>query len=185
MTIVKQLPKGPSLICSGTGLSGGRLDNFMIFMIPITVIAGLWVFLITMTMSRARVRELQIRERIAMIEKGMAPAPEVDPQGFQRATSDAERSRQMVEIFEYRRRRRPQRHRSAGVTLVGLGLGLMLMIAFAGEDPQKAVGIGGFVVMLGMAFIVNGMFDQRQAESQPSVLEPPISPVSPSSNKAD
>jgi len=158
----------------------------MIFMIPITVIAGLWVFLITMTMSRARVRELQIRERIAMIEKGMAPAPEVDPQGFQRATADVERSRQMVDIFEYRRRRRPQRHRSAGVTLVSLGLGLMLMIAFAGEAPQKAVGIGGFVVMLGMAFIVNGMFDQRQMESEITTpTNPPITPPSPSPSKID
>ena len=90
----------------------------MIFLIPISVIVGLWVFLITLAKARARVRELQIRERIAMIEKGMAPAPEVDPQGFQRATADVDRTRQMVEIFEYRRRRRPQRHRSAGVTLV-------------------------------------------------------------------
>ena len=147
----------------------------MIFMIPITVIVGLWVFLITAAMSRARVRELQIRERIAMIEKGLAPAPEIDPQGFQRATA----------IHEQRTRRRPQRHRSAGVTLVSLGLGLMLMIAFAGEAPQKAVGIGGFVVMLGMAFIVNGMFDQRQMESeQLTRLEPPGSPAGPS-NQAD
>lgn len=148
----------------------------MIFMISITVIAGLWVFLITAAMARARVRELQIRERIALIEKGLAPAPEIDPQGFQRATA----------FYEHRKRRRPQRHRSAGVTLVSLGLGLMLMIAFAGEAPQKAVGIGGFVVMLGMAFIVNGMFDQRQLESERETsLEPPISPASPSSNQAD
>jgi len=146
----------------------------MIFMIPITVIVGLWVFLITAAMARARVRELQIRERIAMIEKGLAPAPEVDPQGFQRATA----------VYEQFKRRRPQRHRSAGVTLVSLGLGLMLMIAFAGDSPQKAVGIGGFVVMLGMAFIVNGMFDQRQIESEHPPLDSPVSSVS-SSNKAD
>ena len=148
----------------------------MMFMIPITVIVGLWVFLITMAMSRARVRELQIRERIAMIEKGIAPAPEIDPQGFQRATA----------IYDHRKRRKPQRHRSAGVTLVSLGLGLMLMIAFAGEAPQKAVGIGGFVVMLGMAFIVNGMFDQRQMESEITTPgNPPITPPSPSSGKID
>ena len=148
----------------------------MMLMIPITVIVGLWVFLITMAMSRARIRELQIRERIAMIEKGMAPAPEIDPQGFQRATA----------IYERRKRRTPQRHRSAGVTLVSLGLGLMLMIAFAGQAPQKAVGIGGFIVMLGMAFIVNGMFDQRQTEFETAMPpEPPITPASPSTSKLD
>ena len=32
-----------------------------------------------------RMRELRIRERIAMIEKGLVPPPEVDPAGFDRA----------------------------------------------------------------------------------------------------
>jgi hypothetical protein len=138
----------------------------MIFMIPISVIVGLWVFLITAAMAKARVRELQIRERIALIEKGLAPAPEVDPQGFQRATA----------MYERKNRRKPQRHRSAGITLVGVGLGLMLMIAFAAEQPQKAVGIGGFIVMLGAAFIVNGMFDQRQLDTETPPGTDPASP---------
>lgn len=161
----------------------------MILMIPITVIVGLWVFLITGAMARARVRELQIRERIAMIEKGLAPAPEVDPHGFQRATearSSDEMGTAIHAISQHRKRRRPQRHRSAGVTLVSVGLGLMLMIGFAAEQPAKAVGIGGFVVMLGMAFIVNGMFDQRHLEAEDTMPQPPpIDPVSTPSAKVD
>jgi uncharacterized membrane protein YphA (DoxX/SURF4 family) len=151
------------------------LNDFMIFVVVITAVVGFWVFLIAAAMSRARVRELQVRERIAMIEKGLAPAPEVDPQGFQRATA----------VLDHRKRRRPQRHRSAGVTLVSVGLGLMLMIGFAAEEPQKAVGIGGFVVMLGMAFIVNGMFDQRQLEVEDPMLTPPGNQPSLPSSKTD
>jgi hypothetical protein len=123
--------------------------------VPVTVVLGFWAFLIVVSRGKARVRELQIRERIALIEKGHIPAPEVDPLGFQRATA----------ILEHRRGRGPHRHRSAGITLVGVGLGLMLMIAFAGEAPQKAVGVGGFIVMLGIAFIINGLFDQRETET--------------------
>ena len=133
-----------------------RLHDFMMFLIPISVIVGLWAFLITAAQSRARLRELQVRERIALIEKGLAPAPEVDPQGFQRATT----------FYDHRKRRGPQRHRSAGITLVGVGTGLALMIAFAAEEPAKAVGIGGFIIMLGVAFIVNGMFDQRELDHE-------------------
>lgn len=159
---MKQLPRGLSLICSGSG-PGGRLDHLLILLIPISIILGLWAFLITGSMAKARVRELQIRERIAMIEKGMVPSPVADPRGFDRAVSR----------YERRSARGPHRHRSAGVTLVGVGLGLMLMIAFAGDSPQKAVGIGGFIVMLGVAFIINGMFDQQRIESE---LPPPGDP---------
>ena len=52
----------------------------MIFIIPITAIFGAFVYLIVRTLSRSRVRELEIRERIAMIERGLVPAPEVDCQ---------------------------------------------------------------------------------------------------------
>jgi hypothetical protein len=124
--------------------------------IPIAAILGLWAFLISSSMAKARLRELQIRERIAMIEKGLMPAPEVDPRGFERAMG---RDRSPY-------RRSATRHRSAGVTLVGVGLGLMVMIAFAADDPQKAIGVGGFIVMLGAAFLVNGLFDQRRLEDE-------------------
>jgi len=121
-------------------------------LIPMAAILGFWFFLISVSQAKARVRELQVRERIALIEKGMMPAPEVDPRGFERAAAR----------YEYRRSRGTGRHRSAGITLIGVGLGLAMMIAFAGEDPQKALGIGGFIVMLGLAFLINSIFEQRQ-----------------------
>ena len=57
--------------------------------------------------------------------------------------------------------RAPRRHRSAGVTLMGVGFGLMVLIAFAGESPSSALGVGGFLVVIGLAFFLNSLFDNR------------------------
>ena len=47
------------------------------------IAAGL--VMVTMSMrSRERLRELAIRERIAMIEKGLVPSPESDPAHMRR-----------------------------------------------------------------------------------------------------
>ena len=37
----------------------------------------------------ARVRELEVRERIAMIEKGLIPPPESNPRGFEARRMDS------------------------------------------------------------------------------------------------
>ena len=54
------------------------------FLIPIVAIVGGIIAGIVATVTRGRVRELEIRERIAMIERGMVPPPESDPEGFDR-----------------------------------------------------------------------------------------------------
>ena len=46
----------------------------MIFMIPVIAMLGGFIYLIVRTVLRNRVRELEIRERIAMIERGLVPA---------------------------------------------------------------------------------------------------------------
>ena len=149
-----------------------RPEVFML-VVPVVFIASFWAFLIVHSLAKSRVRELEIRERIAMIEKGMVPPPEVDPRGFDRALARYER-----------RPAGTYRHRRAGVTLVGVGLGLMVMIAFAGEEPQKAIGIGGFIILLGLAFVVNSLLDPgpssaasdaRRDSSAPPLSGPPAS----------
>lgn len=140
------------------------------FWIPITAILGAFIYIIARTISYARVRELEVRERIAMIERGLVPPPEVDPRGFDRAMNRIER----VES-----RHGAGRHRRAGVTLIGVGLGLMVLIAFAGERPSSAIGVGGFLVVIGIAFFINGLMDSRTervvtaAPAPPPVSEPP------------
>jgi len=142
------------------------VDDWMIspFLIPISAIIGAFIYIIIKTLAHSRVRELEIRERIALIERGLVPPPEVDPKGFDRALT-------RLEERDYRRDARygPGRHRRAGVTLMGVGFGLMLMIAFAGESPRSAIGVGGFLVVMGLAFFVNSLMDSR--------FEPPRLPV--------
>jgi hypothetical protein len=119
-------------------------------LIPIIVILGAFVLMIVRTLVRARVRELEIRERIAMIERGLVPAPEVDPRGFDRAMTRLERR-------EFRSG--SGRHRRAGVTLMGVGFGLMVLIAFTANETSVAIGVGGFLVMIGVAFFINSLID--------------------------
>lgn len=129
-----------------------------VFLIPIVAIIGGITVAVVATISKGRIRELEIRERIAMIEKGLVPPPEVDPQRFDRAMDRIERVR------DYRAwpgTLSSGRHRRAGVTLMGVGFGLMVLIAFAGEAPEAAVGVGGFLVVIGIAFFINSLFEAR------------------------
>jgi hypothetical protein len=124
------------------------------FLIPITAIVGSFVYIIIKTLARARVRELEIRERIAMIERGLVPPPEVDPRGFDRAMGRMER---VAAARTYRSG--SGRHRRAGVTLMGVGFGLMVLIAFTSNETSVAIGVGGFLVVMGIAFFINSLMD--------------------------
>jgi hypothetical protein len=148
------------------------------FLIPIVAIVGGLAAAIVSTVMRGRVRELEIRERIAMIERGLVPPPEKDPQGFERAMNRYER---IKGVEEWRGFRTPGRYRSAGITLMGVGLGLMVMISFAGGAVNEGIGVGGFLVVIGLAFFVNSLFAHDDPRPAPPVSrsggEPPSSPV--------
>jgi hypothetical protein len=123
------------------------------FLIPITAIVGSFIYIIVKTLVKARVRELEIRERIAMIERGLVPPPEVDPRGFDRAMDRVERLR------EYRHGAGAGRHRRAGVVLMGVGFGLMVLIYFTANESSVAIGVGGFLVVMGLAFFINSLME--------------------------
>ena len=127
------------------------------FLIPIVAIICSFAFVIVLTLSRARVRELEVRERIAMIERGLVPPPEVDPRGFDRAMDRHDR-------FDRYRYRAPGRHRRAGVTLMGVGFGLVFLIGVAGGSMNEGIGVGGFLVIMGLAFLINSLFDHSRDE---------------------
>ena len=110
--------------------------------VMVTIVAGGVAIVLMAMYQRSKATEMQHRERMAMIERGLAPPPEVDPARFD-ATSGGSAAA-------------PSRFTSLGVAIVGLGLALMLLIAFAGDAPGPAVGVGGATVVLGLAFIVNG-----------------------------
>ena len=96
------------------------------------ILAGVAVIWMAMQ-SRRQIREMEHRERLAMIERGLAPAPEVDPAAFER------------KLGGMRAPESPSasRARSGGVMMVALGLAFMFMLAFAAGEPGVGIGIGG------------------------------------------
>jgi hypothetical protein len=148
---------------------------WLAFMLPlIFTVGGLFVILMAMR-QRHQTLEMKHRERLAMIEKGMVPNPGADPAAF--------------EMWQQRHDSPPARATSIGVVIVALGLGLALMIGFAGNEPDVAIGIGGAIVVVGLAFIVNGEMqrrshpprDARYSATPPRPLGPsdPSTPVGP------
>jgi hypothetical protein len=146
------------------------------FLIPIVGTICTFAYVIVLTMSKARVRELEVRERIAMIERGLVPPPEVDPRGFDHAMYRYERGRY----------RSPGRHRRAGITLMGVGFGLVMLIGVAGDSMNAGIGVGGFFVIIGLAFFINSLFDHPQDDYPPMPPRPPApGPITPEPPRHD
>ena len=83
MKRVKQF-RIPASLISSRDYPGGARDEFRYawpFLIPIVGTICTFTFVIVLTRSKARVRELEVRERIAMIERGLVPPPEAIPAG--------------------------------------------------------------------------------------------------------
>jgi hypothetical protein len=141
-------------------------------LIPIVSIIGAFSVVIAAILSRTRIRELRIRERIAMIEKGLVPPPEVDPAGFDRAMGRYARS-------ESYGRRDTGRHRRAGIILIGVGLGLVVLIGSTAGSIRQGFGVGGFLAILGLAFLVSSLFEYSHESAR--IPPPPTPPAPPSS----
>ena len=125
-------------------------SEVMVFLFSLMVFAGVAVLWMAMQ-SRRRFREMEHRERLAMIERGLIPSPELDPAAFERRSNVAPVPEPQVTT----------RARSTGVMLIGFGLGLAMLIAFAFEVPEVGVGLGGAFALLGGAFVVNAMLSAR------------------------
>jgi Flp pilus assembly protein TadB len=126
------------------------------YVIPVVAIVAAFAYAAVAAIGRARVRELEIRERIAMIEHGMVPAPEADPNGF-------ERRMRAVDRMQYQHT--GSRFRTGGIMVMAVGLGLMILL-WSVDAPGAGVGIGGFLVILGIGLLVSG------AVSQPAAVPP-------------
>ena len=147
-------------------------------LVPVVAIVGGIASAIVATVAKARVRELEIKERIALIEKGIVPPPEVDPQGFDHAMGRYDRAQHLHDRLSFGS---AGRHRRAGITLMGVGLGLMVLIGFSGS-PDEGFAVGGFICVLGLAFLINSFFESRVPPSSPPnppVASGPSAPRSP------
>jgi len=165
------------------------MEGLIWALIPIAGILGGITLAIVKTQSIARVRELEVRERIAMIEKGLIPSPESNPRGFEQAMNVRARSYarewhdepHLSAIVYQRYYRRAERKRGAGITLMGVGFGLMLMLTFAAGQPNQGIGIGGFLVVMGFAFFVLSLIERRDPSPLPPFPGQPPSPPTASS----
>jgi hypothetical protein len=133
--------------------------DILALVIPIVAIVGWAVYAIVSVVMRARVHELQVRERIAMIEKGLVPPPERDPAGFERAISPMPPGVPSPAPAGGYRHYRAYKHRSAGITMIAVGFGLMVMMY-----PNFRV--GGFLVVVGLGFIVSGLIERSAGPNQ-------------------
>jgi hypothetical protein len=120
--------------------------------------------------GRQRLRELAIRERIAMIERGLMPSPESDPERF-------DRNLLLAAALQRASNPRGTRYRTIGVMLMGLGAALFLLLAFAGGVVDIAFGVAGGVFVLGIAAYVNGGLVGHEAP--PPAAQHPVVPRPP------
>ena len=124
------------------------------------ILAGVVVIWMAMQ-SRRQIREMEHRERLAMIERGLLPAPESDPAGFDRKFAAARAPASPS----------ASRARSGGVTMISLGLAFMFLLSFAAGEPGVGFGVGGAFALVGAGFFVNSLLMSRT-----DVPRPPAEP---------
>lgn len=144
----------------------------------IFVVGGV-VLMIAAMNNRRRLIEIVHRERVAMIERGLVPAPELDPAGFEAGAGLGPRRAGSAP---------GERYRTAGVLMIGLGVGLMVLLTFAAGVPDIGIGVGGAWAVLGAALLLNYFLISRRdldtfpGSTQwrpPTPRDPPVPPVPP------
>jgi hypothetical protein len=118
----------------------------VIIVSALVFLSGLAVIWMAMQ-SRRQIREMEHRERLAMIERGLVPGMEIDPGALDRRFTPARAPES----------RAASRARTGGVTLISLGLALMFMLTFAAGQPEVGLGIGGAFALVGAGFYVNSV----------------------------
>jgi hypothetical protein len=137
-------------------------QQLIFFVFVLLIVSGVGIVLMGMR-HRGKILEMEHRERMAMIEKGLMPPPERDPEQFHGG---------------FRRRSPPpgsQRAMSVGVVVIALGLGLAFLIGFAGGSGDVAVGLGGAIAVLGAAFVVNALIKRGSGEPLAAARRPGLS----------
>ena len=135
------------------GAIGGMIVGAVI---PIVSIIGGLAFAAYALWVKARLREMQHRERLAMIEKGLVPPPEP-----------------RWEEMDYQIR--SARRRSSGIFVLLLGIGLAVTLGAGLGQGVRGYSIGGFVAFIGLAQLIVGMVEQRSRHNA-TMLRPDSQP---------
>lgn len=141
-----------------------REEEAVVFILSMIILAGVGLMIAAMT-NRRRIREMEHRERLAMIDRGLIPSPESDPGGFEAGAR-----------FAPEKGDTGIRYRTAGVLMIGFGLGLMMLLTFAAGEPAAGIGIGGGWAILGGASLLNySLISRREHErSRSQQWRPPV-----------
>ena len=123
-----------------------------VLIISLMVLSGVGLMIAAM-MNRRRFREMEHRERLAMIERGVLPSPESDPIGFESGARFASTESDAG-----------VRYRTAGVLMIGFGLGLLVLLTATADEPGMGVGLGGAFTMLGAASLLNYFLISRHEQ---------------------
>jgi uncharacterized membrane protein HdeD (DUF308 family) len=142
-----------------------------------TMVAGVFI-IVTGIRHRAQSLEMAHRERMAMIEKGIVPSPETNPghAAWAGATGSAGFQRMLHDRPTYS----SQRSLTLGIVIVAIGVGFMILIGIAARTPDVAIGIGGAIVVVGVAFIVIAQVKRSAPPAQmppTQMMQPPPLPV--------
>jgi hypothetical protein len=131
--------------------------DFGIFIAVFAISGGLGIAVLAMWLD-SRKRQLRHIERMAMIEKGIAPA---------------ELTEDFVEGKPWGGGGRRSQRRS-GVFMICLGIGLGFMF-YRQSGGAQSVWIGAFIAMMGVANLVNALLDERDARRR----QPPSTSLTP------
>jgi len=131
-------------------------EQVMVSVFSLMIFAGVAVLWLAMSNRRA-LREMEHRERIALIQAGIVPAPEADPLAFE---TQFEPSSTLS---------RKDRWRTAGTLTVGFGVALFVLLSFTGVSDIGAA-VGGAFVVLGLSFLVNATL----LSSTPTAVRPMV-----------
>jgi hypothetical protein len=131
-------------------------DGGLIIFLVMTILSGVALMMAAMN-NRRKIREMEHRERLAMIERGVVPSPETNPAAFEAAAGFSETTKEETD--------RSQRYRTAGVLLIGVGLGLIFVIGVAAGAPGVGLGVGGAWISLGAASLLNYWLMSRRHEN--------------------
>jgi len=140
-------------------------EVIVVILSALGILAGVAVIWMAMQ-NRRQIRELEHRERLAMIERGLAPAPEVDPLGFEKRFGPQRPPPPAGSV----------RARSGGVIMISLGLAFMFLMTFAAGEPSVGIGIGGAFALVGAGFFVNSMLLGRFGGYPPATTHNMSSP---------
>jgi hypothetical protein len=154
-------------------VSEGEMVVTVFAVVLVSGLAVIWMGI----QSRRQVREMEHREKMAMIERGLVPSPELDPAAFEeRMGGRTEASASSV------------RSRTAGIMMIGIGFALAVLISLTGERPNVGIGLGGAFAVIGVAFFINARMlasdprptaAPRSFEPRPPALREPRDPGTP------